>query len=97
MILSLIYYALQSHYMYFAMRKISIFYKSKTTDPFVSTEECMCIGPLLGFAATPQGLDFLMMDQTHKASSVSGRVQQPASPQGLHKWVDWSVYHVLIL
>lgn len=85
MILSLIYYALQSHYMYFAMRKISIFYKSKTTDPFVSTEECMCIGPLLGFAATPQGLDFLMMDQTHKASSVSRRVQQPASPQGLHK------------
>lgn len=85
--------------MYSIMHKISFFYmyKSKTTDPFVSTEECMWIGPLLGFAATPQGLDFLVVDQTHKASSVSGGVQQPASPQRLHKRVNWSVHHILIL
>lgn len=49
MILLLIYYILLLNYMYFVMRKIFIFYKSKIIDFFVFIEECMCIGLLFGF------------------------------------------------
>ena len=62
------------------------------------TENCMQWRPLFSSCcAAAHRLVLVIMQQTHKASSMQRWLQQPSCPQWTYIAADWTIYTVLIL